>query len=57
MTTIIDSMLSDIVRLRNAPIGDKTIPDLKAFLAKVLDYADSLAVKGTKDEIAAFWRR
>ncbi len=40
------TILADIVRLGNTPIGDNTIPDLHALLAKVLDYAGSLAAKG-----------
>lgn len=40
-----DSILSDIVRLGNAPISDKTVPALRALHARVLDFADSLGPK------------
>ncbi len=30
MLTFADSILADIVRLGNSPIGDKTIPDIQA---------------------------
>ena len=55
MLTTSQTILADIVRLGNSPIGDKTIPDLQTLLAKVLDYADSLAAKGaTVDDLADF---
>jgi len=55
MPTVTQSILADIVRLGNSPISDETVPELQAFLAKVLDYADSLAAKGaTVDDLADF---
>ena len=55
MPTPTQTILADIVRLGNSPIGEKTVPDLQALLAKVLDYADSLAAKGTAvDDLADF---
>jgi hypothetical protein len=47
MPTPSQTILGDIVRLGNSPISDKTVPELQTLLAKVLDYADSLAAKGT----------
>ena len=55
MPTVTQSILADIVRLGNSPISDETVPELQAFLAKILDYADSLAAKGaTVDDLADF---
>ena len=55
MPSVAESLLSDIIRLGNSPIGEKTVPDLQALLAKVLDYADSLTAKGaTVDDLADF---
>lgn len=55
MPTPTQTILADIVRLGDSPIGEKTVPDLQALLAKVLDYADSLAAKGTAvDDLADF---
>ena len=55
MPTPSQTILADIVRLGNSPIGEKTVPDLQALLAKVLDYADSLVAKGTTvDDLADF---
>ena len=55
MPTPSQTILGDIVRLGNSPISDKTVPELQTLLAKVLDYADSLAAKGTTvDNLADF---
>ncbi len=55
MLTPSQTILADIVSLGNSPISDETVPELQAFLAKVLDYADSLAAKGaTVDDLADF---
>jgi hypothetical protein len=45
MPAVIHSIVSDIVRLGNSPIGDKTIPALRALHGRVSDFADSLAPK------------
>ena len=50
MPATLDAILSDIVRLGNAPIGKKTIPALRALHAQVMDFADSLAPKGQGQE-------
>ena len=50
MPTVADSILTDIVRLGNSPIGDKTIPALRALNDRVLDFADSLAPKSQEQE-------
>lgn len=50
MPAVIDSIFSDIVRLGNAPIGDKTIPALRDLHARVMDFADSLAPKDQGQE-------
>jgi hypothetical protein len=55
MPTPSQTILADIVRLGNSPISDKTVSELQTLLAKVLDYADSLAAKGTTvDDLADF---
>jgi hypothetical protein len=43
--TVLDSILSDIVRLGNAPINGKTIPALRALHGQVSGFADSIAPK------------
>lgn len=48
--SVLQSILSDIVRLGNAPIGDKTIPALRDLHARVMDFADSLAPKDQGQE-------
>lgn len=50
MSAVIKSILSDIVRLGNAPIGKKTIPALRDLHARVMDFADSLAPKDQGQE-------
>jgi hypothetical protein len=45
MEDVLQSILSDIVHLGNAPISDKTVPALRALHARVADFADSLAPK------------
>lgn len=55
MPAVIDSILSDILRLGNAPITEKTVPALKVLNAQVLDFADSLVAKGgSVDELSDF---
>jgi hypothetical protein len=46
MPAVIDTILSDILRLGNAPITEKTAPALKVLNGKVLDFADSLVAIG-----------
>ncbi len=50
MPAVIDSILSDILRLGNAPIGEKTIPALRDLHARIVDFADSLAPKDQGQE-------
>jgi hypothetical protein len=53
--TPLDGLLADILRLGNSPISENTVPDLQAFLTKLLDYADSLVPKGPAvDDLADF---
>lgn len=55
MPAVIDSILSDILRLGNAPITEKTVPALKVLNGQVLDFADSLMAKGgSVDELSDF---
>jgi hypothetical protein len=55
MPSVADSILADIVRLGNSPIGDKTIPALRALHDQVMDFADSLAPKSQgQDSIEDF---
>ncbi len=55
MPAVIDTIVSDILRLGNAPITEKTVPALKVLNAKVLDFADSLVAKGgSVDELSDF---
>lgn len=50
MSATIDSFLSEILRLGNAPITEKTVPALKVLNAKVLDFADSVVPKNDGQE-------
>ena len=55
MPAVIDTILSDILRLGNAPITEKTVPALKVLNGQVLDFADSLMAKGSSvDELSDF---
>jgi len=55
MSTVVDSILADIVRLGNSTIGDKAIPALRALHDHVMDFADSLAPKSQgQDSIEDF---
>ena len=55
MPPVIDSILSDILRLGNAPITEKTVPALKMLNGQVSDFADSLMAKGSSiDELSDF---
>jgi len=55
MPTVAESILSDILRLGNAPITEKTVPALKVLNGQVLDFADSLMAKGGSiDELSDF---
>ncbi len=55
MPAVIESILSDILRLGNAAITEKTVPALKVLNAQVLDFADSLVAKGgSVDELSDF---
>ena len=54
-TRLASVLISEMVLLGNSTISEKTVPDLQAFLTKLLDYADSLTAKGTTvDELAEF---
>jgi len=55
MPAVLDSILSDIVRLGNVRITEKTVPTLKVLNGQVLDFADSLMAKGSSvDELSDF---